>query len=97
MSGDTVNFTDKGKIKTDWKTVGAVLTAAVLAGAAWMDIRSQLNYLIVQSRTTVQQEDLERFGNLITLHNPTLHLDMPKAGEYMRRLSEGGGETKERQ
>lgn len=76
MSKPTI--TDTTPFVTNGKMMIAILLLGVSGGAAWHDIRAQLNGV-------VHVDDIERHDIQIQLQNPNLKLTMPERDLWMRR------------
>ena len=82
---ETARFTPDAKVKTNFWTIGFMMFSVCVGTGMYYDIKSDLKDLKAENSTAVHVDDLERFGTQIELLNPTLHIAVPKPGDYVRR------------
>jgi hypothetical protein len=77
LSGD-------GKVKTDWRTIGALMMVTAVVVTGWRDIKSTQQTTNDHLENVVYTDELARFSTGVQLHNPKTIASMPSQDEYLR-------------
>lgn len=75
------HISEEAPVKTDWRTIGALIMAALAVGGMWQDIKRDLRETTRVSDHCAQTEDLTRFSTQLQAQNPALRVPQPP--EYL--------------